>query len=69
MKLKPVISWAWAIRGWDSRRNYVAGQYELCYWLGSREELLAEGKPSPEAKLVRVRLATYRPRRKRKVTP
>lgn len=53
-----VKGWAWAIQD-------ANGVWCLCYWFRtSRKELISEGKPSPEARLVRVEMRKSRPRSK-----
>ena len=49
---KEVTAWAWLMEG------------GLCYWAEpTREQLMAPGKPSPEAKAVRVRLVRIMPKK------
>ncbi len=56
---KPVKAWAWAI---DMGRGY-----ELCFWsMPSRKQLDDEGKPSPEARMIRVEIRPVPKRRKSK---
>ncbi len=45
----PVYAWAWVFEG------------GLCKWaMPSRKQLIAEGKPSPEAKAIRVQIVPQR---------
>jgi hypothetical protein len=49
--MKPVKAWAWAI-DWHGDNRWT-----LCQWAEfSKEQLRRKGKPSPEAKYVRVEL-------------
>lgn len=51
-KMKPVPAWAWAIDD--------GGKPELCHWAEpSKELLLRQSKPSPEAKPVKVLIMPY----------
>ena len=50
----PGIAWAWKIQ-------FDSGKWAVCDWAyNSREELLRERLPSPEAKPVQVRLTPVR---------
>lgn len=52
-KIKDVYSWAWTV-------DWGRGP-ELCFWSEpTKKDLLKNGKPSPEAKAVRVRMSVSR---------
>lgn len=55
---KPGHGWAWAIR------DEVKGGWCLCYWAKSdKQRMLEQGPPSPEARLIPVRLVPMAVRR------
>ena len=54
-KIEVVEMWAWEIQG------LRAGKWVLCHWArGSKDGLLEETKPTPEARPVRVRVMRNR---------
>ena len=49
--MKPVKAWAWKVQDWPSE------EWELCRWAEpDLRNLRVSGKPSPEARAVRVEI-------------
>lgn len=54
--MKKLILWSWKV-------NFGKG-WELCHWAEpTKQQLLSGGKPSPEAKAVRVKVSVYKNKR------
>lgn len=51
-----------SIKGWAWEIQADTGSWVLCWWLyGTRKELMADKKPSPEARAVRVEMRRIKP--------
>jgi len=58
MNIKPTTAWAWAIM--------ENGEYVLChYCFATKALLLYDGKPSPEAKAVKVQMKVAKKSKRR----
>lgn len=66
MKAKPVIAWAWLLPAVEGKERFRYRDV-LCMWAEpTRAKLVESGKPSPEARAVRVEMRPVPKKRKGK---